>query len=328
MSSPNRRIRPQRAEQVPEELYLDDRVTADADISGDDDDFEPAYDNDHDDTSGKVTRSRRSPSPLEDTAQQITRLRQSVTRGVAASRRSPSSSSPRHSIGRNHLSRPEPQPNDSGYDDADGAYNDSEVGSPPQTVYRPVSRRRGKSPQDTPSVARSTSSERAIPPSSLPHDDDDEPFYDDDDDFTEYDAPRSSGWQRTASRSGGITRVPRTRPGLPTAISQADLVNDAAALSTIGIGLAGLAGMAILVANRADTLAPTFATHVSASGTLENFEHFNNLWRLPLLTAMLTLMNIIAAWFISPLDRFASRFLLAAAVVVQLVAWVALIRLL
>ena len=163
----------------------------------------------------------------------------------------------------------------------------------------------------------------------MPHDDDDdEPLYDDDDDFTEYDAPRSGSWQRAGSRRAVEQPRPGALPGLPAAISQADLVNDAAALSTIGIGLVGLATMAIVVANRAETLAPTFATHVSASGTLENFAHYSSLWRLPLLTAMLTLMNIAAAWFISPLDRFASRFLLAAAVVVQLVAWVALIRIL
>ncbi|CAA9579623.1 MAG: hypothetical protein AVDCRST_MAG87-3203, partial [uncultured Thermomicrobiales bacterium] len=95
-------------------------------------------------------------------------------------------------------------------------------------------------------------------------DDDDTPIYDDDDDFTEYDAPRSSSWQRPAAQRRAVRRQTSTLPGVPASITQADLVNDAAALSTIGIGLVGLAAMAILVANRAETLAPTFATHVSA----------------------------------------------------------------
>ncbi|MBA2246498.1 MAG: hypothetical protein H0W23_00095, partial [Chloroflexia bacterium] len=134
--------------------------------------------------------------------------------------------------------------------------------------------------------------------------------------------------RRSTPQASGARRQSSVRPVLPAAIAKADLVNDAAALSMIGVGLLGLSAMAIVVANQAESLAPTFATHVSASGVLQNFEHYTGLWRLPLLAAMLTLMNIVAAWFISPLDRFASRFLLAAAVVVQLVAWVALLRLL
>jgi hypothetical protein len=46
------------------------------------------------------------------------------------------------------------------------------------------------------------------------------------------------------------------------------------------------------------------------------------------MAAMFTLMNIVIAWFVSPIDRFASRFVLAGAVVVQFVVWVALFRIL
>ena len=279
-------------------------------------------------TGGGRSRTRRSSEPAEDTAQQITRLRQSVSRGVPqGSRPVPPS---RQSMGRSHLSRSEPVPDELEFDAADESDDYAPASrQAPETVYRPVSRRRVDASRGALPGDRSGSPTRASTPPSMPHDDDDdEPLYDDDDDFTEYDAPRSGSWQRAGSRRAVEQPRPGALPGLPAAISQADLVNDAAALSTIGIGLVGLATMAIVVANRAETLAPTFATHVSASGTLENFAHYSSLWRLPLLTAMLTLMNIAAAWFISPLDRFASRFLLAAAVVVQLVAWVALIRIL
>jgi hypothetical protein len=119
-----------------------------------------------------------------------------------------------------------------------------------------------------------------------------------------------------------------SRPSLPPAIANADLVNDAPALGIIGVGLASIAAMAILVANQADSLAPSFATHVSASGILENFSDESAIWRLPTMAAAFTLMNIAIAWFISPMDRFASRFVLAAALVVQIVAWVAVVRIL
>lgn len=117
-----------------------------------------------------------------------------------------------------------------------------------------------------------------------------------------------------------------SRPTLPPAIANADLVNDAPALGFIGVGLVSLAGMAILVANRVDSLAPQFATHVSASGVLENFRGESALWNLPLLASMFTLMAIAMAWFISPLDRFASRFILVGALITQFVAWVAILR--
>jgi hypothetical protein len=117
-----------------------------------------------------------------------------------------------------------------------------------------------------------------------------------------------------------------SRPTLPPAIANADLVNDAPALGFIGIGLVSLASMAILAANRVDSLAPQFATHVSASGVLENFRGESALWNLPLMAAMFTLMAFVMAWFISPIDRFASRFVLVGALVTQFVAWVALFR--
>ncbi len=147
-------------------------------------------------------------------------------------------------------------------------------------------------------------------------------YEDFDDGFSEYDAAR-------APRSAPQLRMPSiTKPTLPAAIAKADLVNDAPSLGIIGIGLASLAAMAILVANRVDSLAPQFATHVSASGVLENFQGESAIWKLPLMAAMFTLMNMVIAWFVSPIDRFASRFVLAGAVVVQFVAWVALFRIL
>jgi hypothetical protein len=115
---------------------------------------------------------------------------------------------------------------------------------------------------------------------------------------------------------------------LPPSIANADIVNDAPALAFIGLSTLGLAAMAIMVANRVNSLDPVIATHVSASGVLEHFASRSTVWQLPLLATMLTLMNLVAAWFVSPLDRFASRFLLATGLTVQFVAWVALLRIL
>ena len=135
------------------------------------------------------------------------------------------------------------------------------------------------------------------------------------------------------SRRPARTRPARQRPNLqrptlPPSIANADIVNDAPALSFVVLSTLGLAAMAIVVANRVGSLDPVIATHVSASGVLEHFASRDTVWQIPLLATMLTLMNIVAAWFVSPLDRFASRFLLATGVTVQFVAWVAVFRIL
>lgn len=153
---------------------------------------------------------------------------------------------------------------------------------------------------------------------------------DDDEDWIEEPAPRSERRRspRPPMPRPTIHRPNIPRPSLPPSIANADIINDVPALGFIGLSTIGLAAMSILVANRIGTLDPVIATHVSASGLLEHFEDRSTVWHLPLLATMLTLMNLVAAWFVSPLDRFASRFLLAAGLIVQFVAWVALIRIL
>ncbi len=147
--------------------------------------------------------------------------------------------------------------------------------------------------------------------------------YDDDDAYADtYDLPAPA----TARPQIGMPTI--SRPSLPPAIANAAVVNDAPALALIGTGIASLAAMAILTANRIDTLEPGFASHVSASGVFENVVPSSAFWHLPLMATMLTLMAFVIAWFVAPLDRFASRFVLGAALLVQFMAWIAVIRIL
>lgn len=299
------------------------RYSAEQDLANDADhdfwDIDPeAPDHYPEDEQARETQSRpprrgRSAVPTRGgTAEQIDRLRQNMARSGGRGR----DSSTRETLGRNYLSRtprqPTPVRDDDDWGDEDPDWDQPEAPRRTRRVDGPDVRRHD-------SYVTESGDESEF--------DDDERYYDDDDDFDEYDDPPR--WTPlTQPPSIRLSRSNVTRPTLPRAISQADLVNDAPALGMIGLGLVSLAGMAILVANRAATLAPSFATHVSASGVLENFRGSDALWRLPLLSAMLTLMNIGAAWFVSPIDRFASRFLIAASIIVQIVAWVALIRIL
>lgn len=255
-------------------------------------------------------RTRTSPPSRGGTAQQIDRLRNNLARGGDGGHSS------RQSLGRNYLARsprePAPDDQDDIWDDEDQTW--AQADAPPRNRHAGRTGPAGQRPHVTETwVGRD--------------EDEDDRYYDDEVDFDEYDAP-ARRTPLTQAPSIRLSRAKVTRPSMPSAISQADLVNDAPALAMIGIGLVSLAGMAILVANRAETLGPSFATHVSASGVLKDIRGSEALWRLPLLATMLTLMNIGAAWFISPIDRFASRFLIAAAIIVQIVAWIALIRIL
>jgi len=252
-------------------------------------------------------RTRVRASSSRGTAHEIDRLRNNL--GQAGGRERASQPSP----GRNSLARPsrEPVPVDE-----DDVWDDEKQDWP-----QPATSGRTRTERDTAPRDRSRGADTWL------DSDEDDRYYDDDDDFDEYDAPA----RRTPLTRAPTIRLSRqrvSRPAMPSIISRADLINDAPALGLIGLALVSLAGMAIVVANSVDSLAPSFATHVSASGVLEDIRGSEALWHLPLLAAMLTLMNIGAAWFISSIDRFASRFLIAAAIIVQFVAWVALLRIL
>jgi len=137
---------------------------------------------------------------------------------------------------------------------------------------------------------------------------------------------------RGTRRSPSMPSMPKLsmpampRLTVPQSVSQAALFSDIVSLTLIGVGVLSLAAMAILVANRIGTLPESIPTHVSASGVLEQFRSRRALWNLPLLSTMLTLMNVVVALFVARIDRFASRFILGAALVVQFVAWVAVLR--
>ncbi len=125
-------------------------------------------------------------------------------------------------------------------------------------------------------------------------------------------------------------RRPR-RPGpsaLPAVLGRLAIAGDRIALGLLGAGLLGLAAMAALVASRAVGTEPVISVHLNAAGLPDRWAGPRILWRLPLLAGGTLAANLILAWALSPLDRFAARFLLAAGLVIQLLIWVALLDLL
>ena len=134
---------------------------------------------------------------------------------------------------------------------------------------------------------------------------------------------------RTGARSRPRASMPAVpKLAIPRSITSAALLADRTAIVLIGLSVVSLIGMAVLVSNRLPALPPEIATHVSASGVLGNMAPRSVIWRIPLLAAMLTLMNLVIGAFAARFDRFASRLVLSAGLAVQFLAWVALLRIL
>lgn len=113
---------------------------------------------------------------------------------------------------------------------------------------------------------------------------------------------------------------------MPVRVKEAALIQDHRALMLVGVLLVSVVAMVMVTMNRLDELAPGFATHISASGLAESVRSEKALWQLPLMAGALLLMNVVAAWFFAVHSAFSARFLLATSFLVQLVVWVALIR--
>ncbi len=94
------------------------------------------------------------------------------------------------------------------------------------------------------------------------------------------------------------------------------------------LGLATLSAllMAGVLAGRTGELPDVVALRSDATGVATRWGTPASLWELPLLAGMTTLANFILAWWLSSYDRFASRFVLATAIVITFLAWVPLVR--
>jgi len=169
----------------------------------------------------------------------------------------------------------------------------------------------------------------------------DDPFDDgfiDEDDWYEEEA--AAGGYRPRQRSARsvprpsisvprptIPQITLPRPTVPTAVREAALIQDRNSLALAGALVLSVIGMVALTMYRVDNLAPGFFTHISASGIQEDFRSENALWLLPLMASALLLMNLVLAWFLAQWSTFSARFVLATSIIVQVVIWVALLRL-
>lgn len=271
-------------------------------------------------------RRPRQPSGTADQLNQLQRTRE------GAARQRPSQRPTRPATpGRQQFAEPAPQPeadewyeDDEAFDDATspyGAYEEDQADIDPTPTIR--QRRQ-------PRATRSTY--RAPRPAEPVYDDEyddelynDDPFltYADDDEEWEAAPPRRAAKPKPQVK---LNRPNMPKFTMPASISQAEIVNDIPSLAMIGSMLLSAAVMAIVVSNRLNVLPEIIPTHISASGVQENLRGRNAIWSVPLLAFALSLMNLGAAWFIARVDMFASRFLLGAMLLVQFIAWIAVLE--
>jgi hypothetical protein len=135
--------------------------------------------------------------------------------------------------------------------------------------------------------------------------------------------------QRASGRQRGAARPTVTLPQVtvPRFVSEAELVRDRVAMGIVGIALFSVALMAAILANRVDRLGSSLVIHIDAAGFPDRWAAPEILWRIPIMLLALTLIDLVLAWFVAPVDRFAARFILGATLVVHLIAWVAAIDL-
>ena len=143
-------------------------------------------------------------------------------------------------------------------------------------------------------------------------------------------APGARRAARRSRSSAASARGRGARPAvtiaMPKVVSGSSLVADQGALALIGINVASVLMMALLLAVRMGTIASPIVIRLDAAGNPALWGPPSVLWRLPAMSLFITIMFLVVAWFLHPIDRFAARFALGAAIVAQLVAWAALIQ--
>ena len=142
----------------------------------------------------------------------------------------------------------------------------------------------------------------------------------------------SSGTAKPPRRRASATAT-RNRPArpavtiaMPQAVTGSSLVADQTALALVGINAVSILLMALLLGMRIGGLPSPMALQLDAAGNPNFWGPPSVLWRLPVMSLFITVMFLIVAWFLHPIDRFAARFALGAAFVAQLVAWAAVFK--
>jgi hypothetical protein len=99
-------------------------------------------------------------------------------------------------------------------------------------------------------------------------------------------------------------------------------------LGAVGGSLFSLLLMTATITSRTDSMPDWIVIHLDAAGNPDQWGTTSTIWRLPLMTAMLTIGSLVGALFVGRRDPFAARFLAGSALLIHLLAWIGLVRIL
>lgn len=142
-------------------------------------------------------------------------------------------------------------------------------------------------------------------------------------------APPRGVTRRSRERASAATeRAPRPSISLtmPQAVSGASLVADPTAMLMLALSVVSIVLMALILGIRLGAMPNPMVLRLDAAGNPNRWGPPSTLWQLPLMSFFLTIMFLVIAWFLHPLDRFASRFALGSVLVAQLIAWAAILQ--
>jgi hypothetical protein len=124
----------------------------------------------------------------------------------------------------------------------------------------------------------------------------------------------------------------RTAPRRPSSTQQIGGMIAAAGLQTRllaavgGFSIVSLVLMAATLLGRLDTLPDWIPIHLNAEGEPDFWGTASTLWRIPLMTFVLTVMSASVAWYLWKRDPFAARFTLGSTVLINVLSWIAIIN--
>jgi hypothetical protein len=115
---------------------------------------------------------------------------------------------------------------------------------------------------------------------------------------------------------------------MPPALAAALAAQDRGALYLIAASVVSIFFMSVMLATRIGDLPEVIPIHLDAAGSPDLWGTASTLWRIVLAAVMITVINAIAAWFLSARDPFIGRFLVGSSLLAQVLAWIALFLLL
>ncbi|MBX3069875.1 MAG: hypothetical protein KF883_05195 [Thermomicrobiales bacterium] len=124
------------------------------------------------------------------------------------------------------------------------------------------------------------------------------------------------------ARRPSRTREPRQRPAVSVPMPA---INDGITIAAVAASLLSIVFMIASIAAGSGGLADWFPIHLDASGNPDVWGTKDTLWRIPLGSLIALLMALVVAALLWKRDRFAARFALFGTLLLQVLAWVALI---